>query len=113
MALGVLKHLEHHPELDAVGVWFDFTWRGRQFLNGARIFLGLSLRGMIDEFYVGIGDGGLLYILVHRGTPLLVTTFEFQGHLGSSVVIPLNLLFLEDPRLVFLCIDLNLKIVGG
>ena len=113
MALGVVQHLEQHPELDAVGVRLDLTWRRGQFMNSPGIFLGLSVRGEVDELYVRIGDGGLLDILVHGGPPLLVSALDFEGHLGSPVVLPVDLLFLKNPRLVPLCIDLDLEVMGG
>ena len=44
LALGVLEHLEEHPELDAVGMRLDFFRRRRQFVIGAWIFLCLAIR---------------------------------------------------------------------
>src|SRR3989441_696304 len=72
-----------------------------------------SLRGEVGQLDVGIGDDGLLDVLVHRGPPLLVTALDFHGHLGPPVGLPGDLLLFQNPRLVLLGIDLDLEVMGG
>ena len=113
MALGIVEHFEQHAELDTVGVRLDFTRLRRQLLNRPGIFFGLSLRGVVDELDVRIGNGDLLEILVHRGPPFLVASLDFEGHLGAAMVLPIDLFSLENPRLVFLGVDLDFEVVSG
>src|SRR2546428_9801624 len=84
MALGVLEHLEQHPELDAIGVRLDLAWRWRELVVGPPMLLGFSFRGAVRQLDVRIGDDRLLDVLVHRGAPLLVTTLDLHGHLGPA-----------------------------
>jgi hypothetical protein len=93
-------------------VRLDFTRLWRQLLDRPGIFFGFSLRGVVDELDVRIGNGNLLEILVHRGPPLLVAAFDFEGHLGSAMVLPIDLFSLENPRLVLLGIDLDFEVVS-
>src|SRR5688572_28682689 len=67
---------------------------------------------MIDELHVRIGDRDLLEIFVHRSPPFLVATVDFERHLSSTMIFPVDLFFLENARLVLLGIDLNFEIVG-
>jgi hypothetical protein len=60
---------------------------------------------------VRIGDGDLLEILVHRGAALLVAPLDLERHLRAALVLPVDLLALEDPRLVLLGVDLDFEVV--
>ncbi len=113
MALGVVEHFEQHPELDAVGVRLDLARLGRQLVNGPRIFFGLALRRVVDELDVRIGDRDLVEIFIDGGAPLLIPSLDFEGHLSPPVVLPIDLLVLKNPRLVFLRVDLDLEVMGG
>src|SRR6267378_1552983 len=113
MALGVLEHLEQHPELDAIGVRLDLAWRWRQLVVRPRMLLRFSFGGEVRQLDVRVGDDGLLDVLVHRGASLLVTTFDFHGHLGPAGELPGNLLLLQNQRLVLLGIDLDFEVVRG
>src|SRR5262245_54610754 len=68
---------------------------------------------MINQFDVRIGDGGLLEIFVYGSSAFLISPLDLEGHLGAAMVLPIDLLFLKNPRLVFFGIDLNFKIVSG
>src|SRR2546426_337807 len=113
MALGVLEHLEQHPELDAIGVRLDLTWRWRELVVGPPMLLGFSFRGAVRQLDVRIGNDRLLDVLVHRGAPLLVTALDLHGHLGSAGELPGDLLLLQNPRLVLLGVDLHFEVVRG
>src|SRR5256886_7160654 len=113
MALGVLEHLEQHPELDSVGMRLDLAWRRRELVVRPGILLRVSLRREVRQLDVRIGNNGLLDVLVDRGPPLLVTALDFHGHLGSTLGLPGDLLLLQNLRLVLLGIDLDLEVMGG
>src|SRR2546427_1375131 len=113
MALGVLEHLEQHPELDSVGMRLDLAWRRRELVVRPGILLRVSLRREVRQLDVRIGNNGLLDVLVDRGPPLLVTALDFHGHLGSTLGLPRDLLLLQNLRLVLLGIDLDLEVMGG
>ena len=66
-----------------------------------------------DELDVRIGDRGLLEILVDRGAAFLVAALDLQRHLRAALVLPLDLLVLEDPRLVLLGVDLHFEVCAG
>src|SRR5207253_9982984 len=59
-----------------------------------------------------VGDGDLLQELVHRGAAFLVASLDLERHLGPARMLPVDLLALEDPRLVLLGVDLHLEVVG-
>src|SRR6266852_250959 len=84
MALGVLEHLEQHPELDPVRMRLDLARRGRELLVRPGMLLRFALRGEVRQLDVRIRDDRLLDVLVDRGTPLLVPALDLHGHLGSS-----------------------------
>src|SRR5215813_9394169 len=107
------RDLQEDAELDAVGMRLDLARLGRQLGNGARILARLALRRAVDERHVRIGDGRLLEILVHRGAAFLVAPLDLQGDLGAALVLPVDLLALEDPRLVLLGVDLHFEVMGG
>src|SRR3989475_11805603 len=113
MALGVLEHLEQHPELDSVGMRLDFAWRRRELVVRPGILVRFSVRREVRQLDVRIGNNGLLDVLVDRGPPLLVTALDFHGHLGSTLGLPGDLLLLQNLRLVLLGIDLDLEVMGG
>src|SRR5262249_7713917 len=77
----------------------------------ARIFFGLALGCDVDELHVRVGDRGLLEILVDRRAALLIAAFDLQRYLRAAVALPVDLLVLEDARLVLLRIDLHLEIM--
>ena len=112
VAPGVVEHSQEHPELDAVGMGLDLAGLGRQLVDRPRILPGLSLRRVVDELHVRIGDGRLREILVHRGAPLLVAPLDLERHLRAAGVLPVDLLALEDPGFVLLGIDLDFEVVG-
>src|SRR5256712_5796672 len=113
MALGVLEHLEQHPELDAIGVRLDLGWRWRELVVCPPLLFGFAFRGAVRQLYVRIGDDRLLDVLVHRGAPLLVTALDLHGHLGPAGELPGDLLLLQNPRLVLLGRDLDFEVVRG
>jgi hypothetical protein len=113
VAPGVVEHPQEHAELDPVGMRLDLARRGRQLVDRPPVLPGLPIRRVVDEGHVGVGDRGLLEILVHRGAALLVASLDLQGHLGPSLALPVDLPALEDSRLVLLGIDLDLEVVGG
>src|SRR5262249_42772376 len=98
---------------DAVGMRFDLAWLGRKLLNGPRILFRLSLRGVVDELDVRVGNRDLLEVFVDGSAPLLIASLDLWGHLGAPMVLPIDLLFFKNPRLVFFGIDLNFKIMSG
>ena len=59
-----------------------------------------------------IGNRRLLEILVHRGAAFLIAAFDFNRHLCTTELVPLNLLALMDQRLVLLRIDLDFKVMS-
>src|SRR5262245_44557351 len=91
----------------------DLTWLGRKLLNGPRILFGLSLWGVVKQFDVRIGNSGLLKIFVYGSPAFLISPLDLESDLGAAMVLPINLLFLKNPRLVFFGIDLNFEIVSG
>src|SRR5262249_23508638 len=113
VTLRVVEHPQEDAELDAVGMRLDLARLGRQLVNGARILPRLAFRRAVHERHVRIGDRRLLEIVVHRGAALLVAPRDLQGDLGAALVLPVDLLALEDPRLVLLGVDLHLEVVGG
>src|SRR5260221_944776 len=113
VALGVVEHAKKNAELDAVWMRLDLVGLARQLLDRPRILSRLPLRRAVDELHVRIGDGHLLEIFVHRGAALLVAPVDLQRHLRAARVLPVDLLVLENPRFVLLCIDLDFKVVGG
>src|SRR5262249_2553304 len=90
---------------------FDLARLRRQLFDRPGIFFGLALWRVVDELHVRIGDRGLLEVFVHGRATFLVAPFDLEGHLGAPVVFPLNLLLLENTRLVFLGIDLHFEVV--
>src|SRR5262245_50995764 len=92
---------------------FDLAWLRRKLLNGPRILFGLSFRGVVNQFDVRVGNRDLLEIFVYGGAAFLIPSLYLEGHLGAPMVLPIDLLFFKNPRLVFFGIDLNLKIVSG
>src|SRR6266542_1291574 len=112
MALRIVQHSQQYAELDPVGMRLDFTRLRRQLLNGPRIFFGLTLGRMVDELDVWIGNRDLFEILIHGGAPLLIAPFNFERHLRSTMVLPVDFFFLDNARLVFLGIDLDFEIMG-
>ena len=113
VALRVLEHPQEDAELDAVGMRLDLLRRRRQLVDRPRVLPRLPLRRLVDELHVGIGDRGLRQVLVHRGAALLVAPLDLERDLGAAWDLPLDLLALEDPRLVLLGVDLHLEVVGG
>ena len=113
VAPGVVQHAQEHAELDAVGMRLDLLRLGRQLVDRPRILPRLALRRVVDELHVRVGDGGLLEVLVHRGAALLVAPLDLERHLRAALVLPVDLLVLEDPRLVLLGVDLDFEVVGG
>jgi hypothetical protein len=111
VATRVVEHAEEHPELDAVGVRLDLARLGWQLVDRPRVLPGLSLGSVIDELDMRIGDGRLLEILVDRRAALLIAPLDLERHLGAPRVLPVDLLVLEDPRLVLLGVDLDLEVV--
>ena len=111
MALGVVEHSQQHAELDAVGMRLDFARLRRQLFDRPGIFFGLALGRVVDELDVRIGNGRLLEIFVHRSPSFLIAAFDFERHLGAAMVFPVDLLLLEDPRLVLLGVDLHFEVV--
>jgi hypothetical protein len=111
VAPGVVQHPQEHAELDPVGMRLDLARLGRQLLDGARELARLAVGCVIDELDVRVGDGHLLEELVHRGATLLVAPLDLQRHLGAALVRPVDLLALEDSRLVLLGVDLHLEVV--
>src|SRR5262249_6648180 len=107
------EHFEEHAELDTVGVRLDFTRLRRQLLNRPGIFFGLSLRGVVDELDVRVGNRDLLEVFVDGSAPLLIASLDFESHLSTTMVLPVDLFFLENPRLVLLGIDLDFEVVSG
>ena len=65
------------------------------------------------SLHVRVGDDGLLDVLVDRGAALLVAALDLQGDLGPAGRFPLDLLLLENQRLVLLGVDLDFEEVGG
>jgi hypothetical protein len=108
-----VEHSQENAELDAVGMRLDLAGLGGQLVDRSRILPGLCLRGVIHELDVRIGDGHLLEKLVHRAAALLVATLDLERYLGAALVLPVDLLALEDPGLVLLGVDLDLEVVGG
>ena len=62
---------------------------------------------------MGVGDGRLLQVLVDGSAALLVLALQLDGDLGAAVVLPLDLLLLQDAGLVLLGVDLHFEVVGG
>ena len=112
VALRVLEHPEEDAELDAVGVRLDLLRRRRQLVDRPRVLPRLPLGRLVDELHVRVGDRGLREVLVDRGAALLVAPLDLERHLGAARDLPLDLLALEDPRLVLLGVDLHLEVVG-
>src|SRR5207244_11159979 len=100
MALGVLEHLEQHPELDSVGMRLDLAWRWRELVVRPGILLRFSLRREVRQLDVRIGDDGLLDVLVDRGPPLVVPPVDFHGHRGPTLGLPAAPLLLASPPLL-------------
>src|SRR2546427_203549 len=113
VALGILEHLEQRSKLDAVGMRLDLAWRWRELVVRPGMLFRFALRGKVRQLDVRIRDDGLLDVLVHRGPPFLVTTLYLDGDLRPALALPLNSLFLENPRLVLLRIYLDFKVKGG
>src|SRR5437879_1595708 len=113
MALGVLEHLEQHPELDSVGMRLDLAWCWRELVVRPGILLRVSLRREVRQLDVRIGNDGLLDVLVDRGPPLLVTPLDFHGHLGSTLGLPGDLVLLQNLRLLPLGIGRYREVMGG
>src|SRR5437016_14596453 len=107
MALGVLEHLEQHPELDSVGMRLDLAWRRRELVVRPGILLRVSIRREVGQLDVRIGNNGLLEELADRGPPLLVTALDVHGHLGSTLELPGEKLPIQTLRLVLFGIDLD------
>ena len=112
VAPGVVEHPQENAELDAVGMRLDLAGLGRQLVDRPRILPGLPLRRVVDELHVRVGDGDLLEELVHRGAALLVAPLDLERHLRAALVLPVDLLALEDPGLVLLGVDLDFEVVG-
>jgi hypothetical protein len=108
-----VQHPQEHAELDAVGMRLDLAGLGRQLVDRPRVLPRVALRRMVDEVHVRVGDGRLLEVLVHRGPALLVASLDLEHHLGAARVLPVDLLALEDPRLVLLGVDRDLEEVRG
>ncbi len=108
----VLEHAQEDAELDAVGMRLDLAGLGRQLVDRPRVLASLPLGRVVDERHVRVGDGRLLEVLVHRGPAPLVAPLDLERHLGAAVALPVDLLVLEDPRLVLLGVDLHLEVVG-
>src|SRR5947208_17165606 len=98
MALGVLEHLEQHPELDPVRMRLDLARRGTELLVRPRMLLRFALRGEVRQLDVRIGNDGLLDVLPDRGSPLLIPALEFPAHMGSTRALPGNLLLFLNQR---------------
>src|SRR3989442_15388495 len=98
MALGVLEHLEQHPELDAVRVRLDLARRWRELVVRPGMLLRFSLGGEVRQLYVRILNYGLLDVLVHRGPPLLVTALYFHCDLRPASELPGDPLLLPNLR---------------
>src|SRR5262249_8918428 len=107
------EHFEEHAELDTVGVRLDFTRLRRQLLNRPGIFFGLSLRGVVDELDVRVGNRDLLEVFVDGSAPLLIASLDFESHLSTTMVLPVDLFFVENRRFVLLGIDLDFEVVSG
>jgi hypothetical protein len=106
-----VQHPQEDAELDPVGVRLDLAGLRRQLVDGPRILARLAFRRLVDEPHVRVGDGRLLEILVHRGAALLVPPLDLERHLRAAMALPVDLLVLEDPRLVLLGVDLHLEVV--
>src|SRR5262249_52086554 len=77
------------------------------------LFFGPSFRAVVDALDVRVGNCDLLEIFVYGGSAFLIPSLYLEGHLGAPMVLPIDLLFFKNPRLVFFGIDLNFKIVSG
>jgi hypothetical protein len=112
-----MRAVVHEPgeyaQFDAVRMGLDFHGFGRQFQGGARK-LSFGVVGRQErKFRMGIGDGGLFQVLVHR----LATTEERGLHgdvdLGAGArIAPVGLFVHQDHRLVALEVHAQLVVVG-
>src|SRR5205823_10545593 len=64
MALRVLRHLEQHPELDAIGMRLDLARRRRELLVGPWILFRLAFGGDVRALDVPIRRDRPLELLV-------------------------------------------------
>src|SRR2546428_10781489 len=112
VALGILEHLEQGSKLDAVGMRLDLAWRWREVVVRPGMLFRFALRGKVRQLDVRVRDDVLLYVLVHRGPPFLVTSLGLDGDLCPAFALPIIPLFLENPSFVLLRIALRLQ-VGG
>jgi hypothetical protein len=108
-----VQHPQQHAELDPVGMRLDLSGLGGQLVDRPRILPAAALRRVVGELHVRIGDRHLLEILVHRGAALLVPPLDLERHLRAARALPVDLLALEDPRLVLLGVDLDFEVVRG
>src|SRR5437899_1065222 len=113
VALRVLEHLEQHPELDAVGMRLDLARRLRNPVVRPGKLLGFSLGREVRELDVRVRDDRLLDVLVDRSAALLVAALDFHRHLGAARRLPVDLLLLQNQRLVLLGVYLASAVLGG
>ena len=111
--LGVLQHLEQHPELDAVRVRLDLLRLARQLVRRARVVMQLALGRPVGELEVRVGDHRLLEVRVDAGAAAAVGADELELDPRAVVVVPLDLLFVEDVGLVFAGVDAKLDLSRG
>src|SRR4029450_810610 len=75
--------------------------------------LGLAFRRVIRQLDVRVGDDRLLDVLVDGGAALLVAALDLHGDLRPAGRFPLDLLLLENQRLVLLGVDLDFEEMRG
>ena len=99
-ACGVVQHLDKPAEFDAVRMGLDFYRSSRKLPGAAGETDLFSLRVLVGDGEVRIGDGRLLQINLNRVRPLLIVALHL--HLDSRPVrtVPLQPLLLVDVRLV-------------
>jgi hypothetical protein len=83
----------------------------RQLVDRPWILPRVALGRVIDEIHVRVGDRRLLEILVDRRAALLIASLDLEGDLRPALMLPVDLLALENPRLVLLGVDRDLEVV--
>src|SRR5882724_2073203 len=91
----------------------DLARRLRNLVVRPGMLLGLPFRREVRQLDVRIRDDGLLDVLVDRGAALLVAPLDLHRHLGAARRLPVDLLLLQNQRLVLLGVDLDLEEMGG
>ena len=101
----VLKHSHQPAQFDAVGVRLDLLRLFGKLVDRALVGGGLLPGRRIEHAAVRVGERGLLDIVIHAATALLVARLELDLNPGAVLLLPLGLFFLEHERLVLAGVD--------